>query len=460
MSNRFPTEQLNERLVKAIEKLGFDEATQVQAQAIPRALAGKDLVVSAETGSGKTAAFLLPTLQQLLDRPNPKAGTQALVLVPTRELARQVVKQCKELLSFTHLKVGMITGGDEFKYQKAMLRKNPELLVATPGRLLEHLSQKTPDFDDLEVLILDEADRMLDMGFQEDVLKIIEACRQQRQTLLFSATLGHKGVAAITEQILTEPESIILDTARHDHANISQEFVLADDVDHKKKLLARLLDSDDYKKVLVFCNTKVQVDQLGALLRYQDRRVGVLHGDMEQDERNLVMNHFRHDRFDILVASDVASRGLDIKNIDLVINFDMARNADDYVHRIGRTGRAGEQGTAISFIASRDWNLKATIERFLRVIFTHRRVAGLEGKYKGPEKVKTSGKAAGTKKRKPTDKKGGKNSNDKKDGKTKQRLRDQKNVGKRRKPSEKPSPVENSTVKELGDGFAPFKKKT
>ncbi|MBT3710660.1 MAG: DEAD/DEAH box helicase, partial [Gammaproteobacteria bacterium] len=193
-----PDNLLNERLLKALDKLGFNQPTDVQKQSIPLAMAGKDLLVSAETGSGKTAAFLLPTLHRLMACDAPNTGTRALVLVPTRELARQVAKDCQTLASFSAIKVGLIIGREDFKYQKTLFRKNPEVIVATPGRLMEHLDQGTPDFKDLEVLILDEADRMLDMGFGDDVLKIAALSNPQRQTLLFSATMRQKGLKHMT----------------------------------------------------------------------------------------------------------------------------------------------------------------------------------------------------------------------------------------------------------------------
>lgn len=449
---------LNKQLFKALNKLGLEKPTPVQEQTIPQALAGKDLLVSAETGSGKTAAFLLPTLTQLLAEDAPNSGTRALILVPTRELARQIFKNCKDLSVFTRLQAGMIMGGQEFKFQKALLRKNPEIIIATPGRLVEHMAQENVDLQDLEVLILDEADRMLDMGLSEDVLKIANACNPQRQTMLFSATLSHKGVLKVAEDVLTKPQTLTLSRPQDKHASITQQVVLADDPAHKERLTNWLLANETYAKALIFTNTKVQAEKLNGLLRYHNHPVGLLHGDMTQDERNHVMTQLRQGRIKVLVATDVAARGLDIRGIDLVVNFDMARNGDDYIHRIGRTGRAGETGLAITYIAAPDWNLMTGVERYLQVSFERRVIKGLEAKFKGPKKVKSSGKIAGTKKRKDGDKQGasGKkkttSANAKKDnGKTKQRLRDRKNIGKRRQPS--------APAQDLGDGWAPFKKK-
>lgn len=453
----FENFSLNPLLLKTITELGFDQPTPVQIETIPRVIAGKDLLVSAETGSGKTAAFLLPILHRLLENPAPDSGTRALILVPTRELARQIHKQLTQLGGKTRLGFGLITGGESFKYQRALFRKNPEILIATPGRLLEHLEQKTPEFDDLEVLVIDEADRMLDMGLSEDVLTITRRCNQQRQTLLFSATLSHRGLNRVTRQLLKEPETLALNRIQDAHSNITQQIILSDDYAHKKALLLWLLQQDNYDKALVFTNTRLQADSLGLFLSKQALRSGVLHGEMEQTERNLVMLTLRQGGIKILVATDVAARGLDVKGIDLVINFEMARNGHDYVHRIGRTGRAGEQGLAIALIAHHEWNLMAGIERYLELQFERRRIKGLEGKYRGPKKLKSSGKAAGSKKNKDKDKDKNKDKDksSRSEDKTKQRHRNRKNIGKRRTPSGKGEGSGPRTA-----GLGPLKKKT
>ncbi len=447
---------LHDRLQKALADIGLEQPTEVQQQAIPKALSGRDLLISAETGSGKTAAYLLPMLHRFLENDAPRSSTRGLVLLPTRELARQVFKQFTLLTGSCQLKAALITGGESFKYQRALIRKNPELIISTPGRLLEHIKLNSADLSDLEVLVLDEADRMLDMGFSEDVIAIAENCRAERQTLLLSATLKTRGLMTVAKQVLNDPEQLLLSGAQDQHSSIKQQIVLADDRDHKEKLLLRLLQQDQYNKAIVFTNTKVQADRLGGKLRYDDIQVGVLHGDMEQDDRNRVMDRIRRDHAKVLVATDVAARGLDISGIDLVINFDMPRSGDDHVHRIGRTGRAGTTGTAISLIAASEWNLMSSIERYLRVTFERRKVAGLEGKYKGPAKLKSSGKAAG--KRKDTGK--AKKTKDTDAKKSKQRLRDQKSVGKRRQPSAPAAAQSTGGDGSLGDGLAPFKKRS
>jgi len=418
---------LDNRLLKALDKLGFEKPTPVQTATVPLAMDHKDLLVSAETGSGKTAAFLLPSLHQLLEKPAPQSGTRMLILLPTRELARQVMKHFTQLAEFTHLQAALITGGETFKFQRALMRKNPELIIATPGRLLEHLGQDSADLTDLEFLVLDEADRMLDMGLSEDVLNIVKCCNTERQTLLFSATLNHRGLARIMEGMLREPETIKLSTVREQHANIKQQIVVADDTTHKQRLVAWLLANEKFEKALIFTNTRDQADRLGSYLRTQEHRVNVLHGEVMQDDRNRIMHLMRQGSINVLVATDVAARGLDIKGVDLVINFDMARSGKEHVHRIGRTGRAGEKGLAICLISPQEWNLMSSIGRYLKVEFEQRTIKALIGKYKGPKKTKASGKAAGSKKAKEKKKA--------KTDKSKQRARNKKEVGKRRKPA-------------------------
>ncbi len=437
---------LHSNLLKALDKLSFTEPTEVQARVIPQAIAGDDLLVSAETGSGKTAAFLLPLLHRMLEQGAPNTATRALILTPTRELARQVFKQYTLLSEFTGIKAGLITGGDSLKYQKAILRKNPEIVIATPGRLLEHVAQRSADLSDLEILVLDEADRMLDLGFSDEVLKVAAACRPERQTLLLSATLDHRGLQPITRSVLREPKAITLSSAQDQHERIRQQIVTADDNPHKDRLTTWLLAHESYAKALIFTNTRAQADRLGGVLRYHNLRAGVLHGEMDQDQRNRVMDLLRRGSIDILVATDVAARGLDVKGVDLVINYDMTRSGDDHVHRVGRTGRAGAEGLAISLISPQEWNLMASIERYLRVHFERRTIKELQGSFKGPKKLKSSGKAAGSKKKKTS---AGKDTSKK----PKQRLRDRKNLGKRRAPAANGAPSDSEV------GFQPLRKK-
>lgn len=391
---------LHQQLLKALAKLGFTDASEVQQLAIPAALAGKDLMVSAPTGSGKTAAFLLPVLQRLLVDSAPDTSTRALILLPTRELALQTQKHFRQLATFTYIKSGLIIGGEAFKHQVATLRKNPEVLIATPGRLVEHIEKGTTDFRDLEVLILDEADRMLDMGFAIDMNTIAGSCNKRRQNLLFSATLNHQGLAKISRNFI-DPQSIEVGSPGQQHSDIIQQLVLADDIKHKEKLVAALIAEEQPEKVIVFCNTRVQCVQLSNLLRYQKFKVNCIHGEIPQSERKQVMNQFRQGGLQVLVATDVAARGLDIENIDLVINFSVAQSGDDHLHRVGRTGRAGQRGKAVTLVAADEWGQMSSIERYLKFRFQRRVVTGLKAKYNGPKKVKKSGKAFGAKKKKP-----------------------------------------------------------
>ncbi|MFT7245356.1 MAG: ATP-dependent RNA helicase SrmB [Candidatus Azotimanducaceae bacterium] len=389
---------LHKQLFKALETLGFSEATEVQSRAIPAVLEGRDVMVSAKTGSGKTAAFLLPMLDRMLRIDLPRSGTRGLILLPTRELALQTVKTFEKLAKFTPIKCGIIIGGEAFKHQIASLRRNPEVIIATPGRLVEHLEKGSIDFDDLEFLVLDEADRMLDMGFTEDMNKIAQSCKKQRQNLLFSATLNHRNFGRIAS-ILHNPVSIEVDSFKEGHSQITQQMILADDDDHKNKLIIALLKEDSAEKAFVFCRTRAQCTAVGEHLAQTELKVGYLHGDIPQSDRKQVLNRFRDDKLQVLVATDVAARGLDVSDVDLVINYTAAHSGDDHVHRVGRTGRAGKQGKAIMLVDRMDWNKNSSIERYLKIRFEQRSVKGLKAAYTGPDKVKKSGKAAGTKKK-------------------------------------------------------------
>jgi len=443
-------------LRRVLETQGITKPTEVQQRAIPLVNARKNVLVSSKTGSGKTVAFLLPAIQQLLENKSPSAtSTRLLILTPTRELARQILKIAQEFTRFTSLQVGMIAGGEELKYQKAMLRKNPEILVATPGRMVEHVAHKSVELSGLEVLVLDEADRMLEMGLSDDVLRIAGECGDARQTLLFSATLEQNGLRHLIKQVLQDQPFEQLDVSEAPN-RITQQIILADDVKHKERLLVGLLNQSVYQKAVVFSNTKLKAGQIDALLRYNKFTVSALHGDMTQDQRRRSLDLFRQNRTRVLVATDVAARGLDIDGVDLVINFDMAHSGDEYTHRIGRTGRAEREGRAVSLIISADWNLMSSIERYLKVRFEKTTIPGLVANYKGPDRLKSSGKAVGTKKKKDDDKSKSSRSS-KPVEKVKVRERDKKNVGKRRVGVREAGDV--SAPGKVIDGFAPLKRK-
>ncbi|ASL27138.1 DEAD/DEAH box helicase [Azotobacter chroococcum] len=399
---------LHERLLKALAELNFVEPTPVQVAAIPPALEGRDLRVIAQTGSGKTAAFVLPLLNGLIGDARPRVTIRALILLPTRELAQQTLKEVERFSQFTFIKSGLVTGGEDFKVQAALLRKVPDILIATPGRLIEHLNAGHLDLKEVEVLVLDEADRMLDMGFAEDVQRLVEECANRRQTLLFSATTGGSGLREMVAKVLRDPQHLMLNAVSDLSATIRQQIITADDPAHKEQLVHWLLEHESYRKAIVFTNTRVQADRLYGHLVAAGQKAFVLHGEKDQKERKLAIERLKQGGTKVLVATDVAARGLDVEGLDLVINFDMPRSGDEYLHRVGRTGRAGAEGLAVSLICHNDWNLMSSIERYLKQHFERRVIKELKGSYQGPKNLKASGKAAGTKKKKPDDKKGGK----------------------------------------------------
>ncbi len=435
--------QLDRRLQLALDALAFDATTEVQDAVIPAAMAGEDLVVSAETGSGKTLAYLIPMVQRLLAMDTPHAdGPSGLVLVPTRELARQVLKQCRALLAKTPLQVYGITGGADFRYQQSLFRKNPDIIVATPGRLLEHCERKSTTLEFIRVLVLDEADRMLDMGFRDDVLKINGYCPLDRQALMVSATLNHRDLGTISKSLLDDPKTIAIGNARQPHSTIAHQIMLSDGQDHKDKLLIALLQQGEFNRTLVFANKRSTAVRLAGLLKYHKLRCDTLHGEMSTEDRRQVITRFNDGKLSILCASDVAARGIDIKDIDLVINYDLPHSGDDYLHRTGRTGRAGARGLALSLVTASDWNLMISIERYLKLAFERRSLPGLKPRFNGPRKQKASGKAAGSKKK--TAKSA--------EVKSKSRQRNKKNIGKPAKSPKRDTPRTN-------DGFAPLTRK-
>ncbi len=369
---------LDPRLLKAVKGSGFQQPTDIQRQAIPLALAGKDLMASAQTGTGKTAAFVLPTLQRLLQPATKRSvGPRALVLTPTRELALQISDAVAQFGQFCRLTTGNLVGGMPYPAQNRMLGKPLDLLVATPGRLLDHMSQGRVNFSRLEVLILDEADRMLDMGFIQPVKTIAAAVPAARQTLLFSATLEGQ-VLKIAKALMKNPERVQLAANRDRHASIAQHIYQADDAAHKRKLLAHHLVQDELTQALVFTATKRGARRMAKVLDEQGHATAALHGDMSQSARKRTVERMRRGKIRVLVATDVAARGLDICSISHVINFDLPTVAEDYIHRIGRTGRAQASGTAISLVAPDDRSKLNQIERLTGRRLERSIVVGLE----------------------------------------------------------------------------------
>ena len=399
---------LHERLLKAVAEQNFTEPTPVQLAAIPPALEGRDLRVTAQTGSGKTAAFVLPMLNQLLGdgASQQRVRIRALILLPTRELAQQTLREVERFAQFTFIKSGLVTGGEDFKVQGAMLRRVPDVLIGTPGRLIEHLNAGTVHLKEVELLVLDEADRMLDMGFAEDIERLTAECAQRRQTLLFSATSGGNGLREVVAKVLRDPLHLKLNSVGELNEGTRQQIITADDAAHKERLVHWLLAHETYQKAIIFTNTRAQADRLYGHLVASEVKAFVLHGDKDQKDRKLAIERLRQGGTKVLVATDVAARGLDVEGLDLVVNFDMPRSGDEYVHRIGRTGRAGGEGLAISLICHNDWNLMSSIERYLKQRFERRVIKELKGSYQGPKNLKASGKAAGSKKKKPADAKG------------------------------------------------------
>lgn len=431
MNNAFEQLSLPDELLRGIGKSGFDEPTPIQSAVIPVALTGVDLMAAAATGSGKTAAFLLPMLARFVDEPSPRTATRGLVLVPTRELARQVLEHFLALACYTRLSAALIMGGEDPARQIKALRRNPELVIGTPGRLLEHLNRGVLDLGDLEVLVLDEADRMLDLGFAADVTHIISTSRPERQSMLFSATLERQGIAEMSKILLRDPELIRTDPARKAHADIRHQIVLADDTEHKHALLRALLETEPADKALVFTNTRAGADALGPVLIAAGQRAAVLHGELTQEERKRTLALLKNGQIRVLVATDVAARGLDLPGLDLVINFEAPHSGTDYLHRSGRTGRAGSTGIAITLVGPMDWKPMDSVMRFLDLEAERRIVDGLQGSFSGPSR----GRRSKNPKKKTAARKGALAKTDK--PKVKERLRDRKNKGKRRKPSSK-----------------------
>jgi len=358
---------LSEALVRAVHDAGYREPTPVQSRAIPAVLAGADLMVCSQTGSGKTAAFLLPTIERMMREPRAGAarGPRLLVLSPTRELATQITKAAEQFVRpLRRVRVVSILGGMPYRVQNALLAKPYEILVATPGRLVDQLARGRIDLSGVETLVLDEADRMLDMGFIEPVESIAAATPGARQTLLFSATLEGR-VAGLARNLLREPQRIEVSTpqARQDH--IAQHIIRADDMAHKNRLMRHILLQQDVTQAVVFMATKRECDRVAQELGDEGFSVAAMHGDMEQRSRNWTLDQLRRGRVQVLVATDVAARGIDVPGLSHVMNYDLPRAAEDYVHRIGRTGRAGASGTAISFAGPKDIGVLRRIERYI-----------------------------------------------------------------------------------------------
>jgi ATP-dependent RNA helicase RhlE len=344
-----------------IRAAGYTEPTPIQLRAIPLVIAGRDVIGSAQTGTGKTAAFALPILTKLGQ--HNSAGARALVLEPTRELAAQVETAFRDYARFTNLKITVVFGGVGYGRQNDALRAGTDIVVATPGRLLDHLEQGTLRLDKVQFLVLDEADRMLDMGFLPDVRRIVERCPRQRHTALFSATIPPQ-IETLIQWAMRNPETIEIG-ARRTPAETVKHVIYPVADSQKSDLLLELLKRVNYNSVLVFCRTKYGADRIAGLLKRNNHAVAVLHSNRTQREREQALKGFRDGRFEALVATDIAARGLDIADVSHVINYDVPQHPEDYIHRIGRTGRAEASGDAFTIMTAEDASHVFAIERFI-----------------------------------------------------------------------------------------------
>ncbi|HEX4943521.1 MAG TPA: DEAD/DEAH box helicase [Usitatibacteraceae bacterium] len=372
---------LSAPICQAVAAAGYTDPTAVQARVIPEALAGRDLMVSSQTGTGKTAAFMLPALQMLTEAHQVTGrGPRVLVLVPTRELSMQVTKAAETYgRNMGRIKTVSVVGGMPYPAQNRLLQAGVDILVATPGRLLDQMQSGRIDLSRLQLLVLDEADRMLDMGFKEDLEAIVARMPATRQTLLFSATLD-SNIVRLAGALLRNPVRIEIDRQQARHENIVQRMHFADDMGHKNRLLTHLLRDVDMHQAIVFTATKRSADEVAQDLHSQGFSAAALHGDMNQGARTRTLQALRRGGLRVLVATDVAARGIDVQGISHVINYDLPRQAEDYVHRIGRTGRAGRNGTAISLVNSREHAQVKTIERFTAQPIPVSVIEGLEPK--------------------------------------------------------------------------------
>ena len=361
---RFTDFNFHPDLLEGIEASNYENATPVQEQVIPTILAGKDLIASAQTGTGKTAAFLLPVIHRLLTN-HVDGQVGALVIVPTRELAIQISQHLEGLSYFTHISSLAVYGGNDaqnFVAEKKALQMGADIIICTPGRMIAHLNMGYVTMKGLQFLVLDEADRMLDMGFQDDLAKIVKALPVKRQTLLFSATMPPK-IRQLARNILVEPVEVNIAISRPPEKIVQKAFVVFEQ--QKLPLVKYLLKNTPYKSALIFCSRKQNVKQLAKTLKQSGFSIEEMHSDLEQSQRESVVGGFTSGRIPIMVATDILSRGIDIDTIDLVINYDVPRDGEDYVHRIGRTARAEADGMAFTLVGEREQNSFAAIESLI-----------------------------------------------------------------------------------------------
>ncbi|MCM3280717.1 MULTISPECIES: DEAD/DEAH box helicase [Exiguobacterium] len=378
---KFQDLQLSEALVKGVHKMGFEEATPIQAETIPVALTGVDVLGQAQTGTGKTAAFGIPTIERIDSKARQ---VQALVLAPTRELAIQVAEELNKIGETKRVYALPVYGGQQIDRQIRGLKKNPQIVVATPGRLMDHMKRKTIKLDDIQTVILDEADEMLNMGFVEDIETILAGLPEERQTLLFSATMPPQ-IKKIAERFMKSPTIIKVKAKEMTVENINQQFIELRE-GQKFDTLCRLIDIDSPELSIIFARTKKRVDEVTEALIKRGYTADGLHGDLTQSKRDQVIRRFKNGTIDILVATDVAARGLDISGVTHVYNFDVPQDPESYVHRIGRTGRAGKTGTALTFITPREFGQVKAIERVTNKKMNRRHVPTIAEVLEGNQK--------------------------------------------------------------------------
>ncbi len=365
MNSRIQFSELNlsREIGKAIEDMGFEEPTPIQALAIPIIQAGRDVTAQAQTGTGKTAAFGIPLIETI---DASLRAPQAIVLCPTRELCIQIAEEFSQLLAhFPRIAVLPVYGGQPIERQLRALHSGVQIVIGTPGRVMDHLERRTLMLDNVKIVVLDEADQMLDMGFRDDIELILKKVPQERQTLLFSATLPQP-IIDISKRFQKKPEFVKVQYAELTVPKIEQSYIEVKDRD-KLDVLCRLVDLVDPQLAIIFCNTKRRAEELAGKVKARGYRAEELHGDMKQSQRDRVMGGFRKGSIDILIATDVAARGIDVDDVDMVINFDVPQDVEYYVHRIGRTGRAGKAGRAVTFVTSRDYTKLHEIQKYARI---------------------------------------------------------------------------------------------
>ncbi|MBW4083183.1 DEAD/DEAH box helicase [Paenibacillus sp. S150] len=373
---------LEPKVLQAITELGFEEATPIQEQAIPLALTGSDLIGQAQTGTGKTAAFGIPLISKIA---REEEKILALIMTPTRELAIQVAEEIGKLTRFKGLRSLAIYGGQDIGRQIRGLKKKPQIIIGTPGRLLDHINRKTIRLDDVQTIVLDEADEMLDMGFMEDIQTILKLVPEERQTMLFSATMP-PNIQRLAQQFLKNPQHVSVIPKQISAPLIDQAYI---EVPERQKFeaLSRLIDMESPDLAIVFGRTKRRVDELAEGLQKRGYSADGLHGDLSQNQRDAVMRKFRDGSIDVLVATDVAARGLDVSGVTHVINFDLPQDPESYVHRIGRTGRAGKEGTAWSFVTPREMDHLHLIERVTRHRITRKPLPTMAEAIEGKQRI-------------------------------------------------------------------------